>query len=73
MALQLFAERYPNVTIHFYGRRIGKLPFSYEDHGLLRPDELNRIFNRCMAGLSLSMTNVSLVPHEMLSPDASPR
>jgi len=28
MALQLFAERHPDITIHFYGNRIGKLPFS---------------------------------------------
>jgi hypothetical protein len=72
MALQLFAERNPDITIHFYGNRIGKLPFSFEDHGLLRPSELNRIYNQCFAGLSLSMTNVSLVPHEMLSAGCIP-
>jgi hypothetical protein len=72
MALQLFAERHPNITIHFYGSRIGKLPFAFEDHGLLRPSELNRIYNRCFAGLSLSMTNVSLVPHEMLAAGCIP-
>jgi O-antigen biosynthesis protein len=72
MALQLFAERHPDITIHFYGSRIGKLPFSFKDHGLLRPNELNSIYNRCFAGLSLSMTNVSLVPHEMLSAGCIP-
>jgi len=72
MALQLFAEHHPNITIHFYGRRIGKLPFRFKDHGLLRPNELNDIYNRCFAGLSLSMTNVSLVPHEMLSAGCIP-
>lgn len=72
MALQLFAERHPDITIHFYGKRIGKLPFSFEDHGLLRPSELNGLYNRCFAGLSLSMTNVSLVPHEMLSAGCIP-
>lgn len=72
MALQLFAKRHPEITIHFYGQRIGKLPFAFIDHGLLRPDELNRLYNRCFAGLSLSMTNVSLVPHEMLSAGCIP-
>ena len=70
MALHLFVQRYPNLTIHFYGNRIGKLPFlpfPFVDHGTLEPHDLNRIYNRCFAGLSLSMTNVSLVPHEMLS------
>jgi O-antigen biosynthesis protein len=72
MALQLFAARHPNITIHFYGARAGKLPFPCKDHGLLRPNELNKIYNRCFAGLSLSMTNVSLVPHEMLSAGCIP-
>ena len=72
MALQLFAERHPDIAIHFYGKRIGTLPFSFKDHGLLRPSELNDLYNRCFAGLSLSMTNVSLVPHEMLSAGCIP-
>jgi hypothetical protein len=72
MALQLFSARRPDIAIHFYGRRIGKLPFKFEDHGLLRPDQLNSLYNRCYAGLSLSMTNVSLVPHEMLSAGCIP-
>ena len=28
-----------------------------------RPEQLNDIYNQCYAGLSLSFTNVSLVPH----------
>ena len=72
LVLQLFAQRHPDLTIHFYGNRIGKLPFSFVDHGLLSPRELNHIYNRCFAGLSLSMTNVSLVPHEMLSAGCIP-
>jgi hypothetical protein len=72
MALQLFAKRHPDITIHLYGDRVGKLPFPFIDHGVLRPDELNRIYNRCFAGLSLSMTNVSLVPYEMLSAGCVP-
>jgi glycosyltransferase involved in cell wall biosynthesis len=72
MALELFAKRHPEIRIHLYGDRIGKLPFPLVDHGVLRPDELNRIYNRCFAALSLSMTNVSLVPYEMLSAGCIP-
>ena len=75
MVLQLFAERHPHLKIHFYGDRIGKLPFfsfPFIDHGVLGSYELNRIYNRCFAGLSLSMTNVSLVPYEMLSAGCIP-
>ena len=56
----------------FMAVEFGKLPFPFKDHGLLRPSELNKIYNRCFAGLSLSMTNVSLVPHEMLSAGCIP-
>ena len=51
---------------------MGKLPFAYFDHGLVSPGELNTIYNRCYAGLSLSLTNVSLVPHEMLAAGCIP-
>ena len=74
-ALQLFAERRPDLKIHFYGDRIGRLPFlsfPFIDHGVLGSCELNRIYNRCFAGLCLSMTNVSLVPHEMLAAGCIP-
>lgn len=72
MALQLFAEAHPDVDIHLYGHHVGHLPFRAVDHGLITPDELNDIYNVCSAGLSLSMTNVSLVPHEMLAAGCIP-
>ena len=71
-ALQLFAQRHPGLTIHLYGSAVGNLPFRFVDHGVLRPDQLNQIYNHCFAGLSLSMTNASLVPHEMLSAGCIP-
>ena len=72
LALSLFAEQRPDLTIHLYGSRVPYLPFRYVDHGVLRPESLNQIYNGCYAGLSLSMTNVSLVPHEMLSAGCIP-
>jgi hypothetical protein len=72
MALQLFAKRHPGLTIHLYGGGIGNLPFRFVDHGVLRPDQLNQVYNRCFSGLTLSMTNASLVPHEMLSAGCIP-
>ena len=60
------------MTIHLYGERVGRLPFPFVDHGVVTPDELNRIYNQCFAGLSLSMTNVSLVPQEMMASGCLP-
>lgn len=71
-ALTLFAEQYPDVDIHVYGERSGPLPFPAERHGLMTPDELGRLYRRCVAGLTLSATNVSLVPHEMLAAGCIP-
>jgi O-antigen biosynthesis protein len=71
-ALDLFAARHPEVDIHLFGRRAKRLPFEATDHGILRPQELNDLYNRCVAGLVLSATNVSLVPHEMLATGCIP-
>jgi hypothetical protein len=72
MAMEVFASRRPEITLHFYGDRMGKLPFAVVDHGRITPTELNAIYNQCYAGFSLSMTNVSLVPHEMLAAGCIP-
>ncbi len=72
LALEMFAARRPDIDIHIYGDRMGHLPFRFVDHGRITPDEINRIYNLCFAGLSLSFTNVSLVPFEMLAAGCIP-
>lgn len=67
LALDLFHARHPEVPIHAFGHAAKGLPFPVTDHGLCTPEELNALYNRCIAGLVLSATNVSLVPHEMLA------
>jgi O-antigen biosynthesis protein len=72
MTMRLFAERHPEVDIHLFGEPAGRLPFAHVHHGQLTPDELSGLYNRCAAGLVLSATNVSLVPHEMLAAGCIP-
>lgn len=72
MALEVFASRCPDVDIHVYGHKLGRLSFPFQDHGHVTPDQLNGIYNRCYAGLSLSFTNVSLVALEMLAAGCIP-
>jgi len=72
MALDLFAERCPDVDIHLFGRPAGRVEFRATDHGLLDARQLNALYNRCIAGVSLSATNSSLVPHEMLGAGCIP-
>jgi hypothetical protein len=72
MALEVFANRRPEIELHLYGNKVDKLPFAFVNHGRVSPDQLNDIYNRCYAGLSLSLTNLSLVPHEMLAAGCIP-
>lgn len=72
MALDLFAASHPDVPIHMFGERPKGLPCAVVQHGLLSPSQLNQLYNRCLAGLVLSATNVSLVPHEMLAAGCLP-
>jgi glycosyltransferase involved in cell wall biosynthesis len=72
MALQIFARRFPDVPIHLYGAEIAGVDFTVTQHGRTTPAQLNEIYNQCRAGVSLSFTNVSLVPHEMLAAGCLP-
>lgn len=72
VTLDLFATRHPEVDIHLYGEPAPGLPFRATNHGLLTPHQLGALYNRCIAGLSLSATNVSLVPHELLAAGCIP-
>lgn len=72
LALAEFARRRPEVDIHLFGDRPPNLPFRVIDHGRISPAEINEIYNGCAAGLSLSLTNVSLVPWEMLASGCIP-
>src|SRR4029079_10955687 len=72
MALDLFAKRPPEVDIHIYGWEATGLQFAATNHGVCPQDQLNAIYNRSIAGLVLSATNVSLVPHEMLAAGCIP-
>ena len=72
LALEQFARARPEVPIHLFGDPIERLPFEAERHGRLRPQELNVLYNRCRVGLSLSFTNVSLIPWELLASGVVP-
>jgi glycosyltransferase involved in cell wall biosynthesis len=72
LTLELFAARHPEVEIHLYGERAPALALRATEHGLLAPAQLGALYNQCVAGLSLSATNVSLVPHELLGAGCIP-
>ncbi len=74
IALELLAERRDDIDIELFGEDLGgmPLPFRCVDHGTLTPHGIDRVFNRCAAGLVLSFTNMSLLPYEMLASGCIP-
>jgi len=74
LALERFSRRHPEVEIHLIGQKIAwRSPtFPFVNHGSLRPSELAAIYNRCAAGLVLSLTNLSLLPAELLAAGCIP-
>jgi glycosyltransferase involved in cell wall biosynthesis len=60
------------VEINIFGEAPGPLPFAATIHGLVSPAELGDLYKRCVGGLVISATNVSLVPHEMLAAGCIP-
>jgi hypothetical protein len=69
MALELFAREHPEVDIHVVGESLNwrRSTFRFVDHGLLTPEALAALYRRCSAGLVLSLSNLSLLPAELLA------
>jgi hypothetical protein len=72
LALAGFVEKHPGVPIHLFGHDVGRLPFPAVSHGRMSPSALNELYNTCRVGLSLSLTNVSLIPWELLAAGVIP-
>lgn len=74
LALELFNRRHPEYELHFAGWDVGdyKLPFKFVNHGSMKLDELNELYNDCAAALVISLTNMSLLPLELISAGCIP-
>lgn len=67
-ALRELKRRRPQTRIQLYGQADApRLDFAVENLGLLSRPELARAYSRATVGLSLSLTNYSLAPQEMLA------
>lgn len=74
LALDQFARRHPDVEIHLVGQKIHwrRPTFAFTNHGHLSVAELAALYNRCAVGLVLSLTNLSLLPAELLATGCLP-
>jgi glycosyltransferase involved in cell wall biosynthesis len=73
-ALALFAREHPDFEINLVGGDVSgyRLPFQFVSHGVLGADELNRLYNQAAAALVISLTNMSLLPLELLAAGCIP-
>lgn len=74
MALDLVAKARPDVTINLVGEDLTRvdIPFAHRNLHGLRVEELGPLYNRCVAGLVLSFSNLSLLPLELLAAGVIP-
>lgn len=74
IVLELFHQIRPEVKINIVGWDMSSenLRFPYENHKTLPPHELNDLYNRCSLGLVFSLTNVSLLPMELIAAGVVP-
>ena len=69
LALTLLKARHPEVEVVLFGSDDVPyvLPFDYTLAGVLRQHDLPNLYRTATVGLSISLTNYSLVPQEMLA------
>lgn len=68
-ALEIFHNKHPEYTINLAGADVShyKIPFPYNNLKTLELSQLGDVYNRCSCALVLSLTNMSLLPLELLS------
>ncbi len=74
IALEKFHKKHPEYTIEFLGWDVSnyQIPFPYVNRGILSHDELATLYHESAACLVLSLTNVSLLPLELLAATCIP-
>lgn len=74
MALDIFKKKHPEYEIEFMGWDVSsfKIPFKYENRGIITHTELAELYHESVACLVLSLTNVSLLPLELIAAGCVP-
>lgn len=69
MALEIFHQKMPDYTINLAGWDVSEwdVPFPYVNLKAMQLSELSDVYNRCSAALVMSLTNMSLLPLELLA------
>lgn len=68
-SLRIFKQLHPNTTVYLFGSKDTSLPKEegFVNLGLLSTEQLNELYNKCVCGISMSTTNPSRIPFEMMA------
>lgn len=74
LALEELARARPDITISLAGEHLNPshVRFDHKSLTLVTLSELNEVYNRCVAGLVISASNMSLLPLELMASGAVP-
>ncbi len=74
LALKLFHQARPDYVINLAGWDVApwEVPFPYVNHKSLKIDQLPALYDRCAVALVLSLTNMSLLPMDLLAAGVIP-
>jgi glycosyltransferase involved in cell wall biosynthesis len=74
MALEIFHRKMPEYTINMAGWDVSEwdIPFPYVNHGAVNIEDLPPMYDRSAAALVISLTNMSLLPLELLASGTIP-
>ena len=69
MALDIFHQKHPDYTINLAGWDVSDydIPFPYKNLKSMPIDKLSAVYNQCAVALVMSLTNLSLLPLELLA------
>lgn len=67
MGLEVFHQQHPEQEIHIFGDKVADWKIPVTNHGSLSPSELNELYNRTVASIALSFTNITLIAEELMA------
>lgn len=66
-ALTIFKKFHPDVVVYLYGSNAPSPSPEFIQLGLLSREKCNELYNACLCGVSMSTTNPSRIPFEMMA------
>ena len=69
LAFDKLAKLRDDFVVEFAGQELRgyDLRFPYNDHGIVSPEELSKIYSMCDICVVMSLTNMSLLPYEIMA------